>query len=112
MVNFVSYKNNKKLYSLELLFMFLKEYTHKLKSQNIKITKLHHEFINKDWYDKATKKYISGKMVLNNPHKYKKDYDRIKKADLRYPIVIYDKNYWIIDGRHRLAKSYMQGKKI
>ena len=49
MVNFVSYKNNKKLYSLELLFMFLKEYTHKLKSQNIKITKLHHEFINKDW---------------------------------------------------------------
>lgn len=49
--------------------------------------------------------------IINNPKKYKYDYNKILRADLRYPILIRrDKNY-IIDGLHRLGKAYLQNKK-
>ena len=50
--------------------------------------------------------------VIKNPKnkKYKDDNNRIKKANLNYPIMIDDKNN-IIDGVHRLSKAYSQNKK-
>lgn len=47
--------------------------------------------------------------VVMNPKKYKHDMDRIKKADLSYPIIVSD--VYIIDGYHRIAKAYLEKKK-
>lgn len=47
--------------------------------------------------------------VINNPKKYKDEMERIEKSNLKYPIIISGNN--IIDGVHRLAKSYLNNKK-
>jgi hypothetical protein len=50
--------------------------------------------------------------VVNNMHlkKYKEDAEKIKKADLRYPVIVTGKHK-IVDGYHRVAKAYLEGKK-
>lgn len=42
--------------------------------------------------------------------KYQENAERIKAADLSYPIIVTEKHV-IIDGYHRLAKAYLEGKK-
>ncbi|MDD2935156.1 MAG: ParB N-terminal domain-containing protein [Candidatus Pacebacteria bacterium] len=51
--------------------------------------------------------------VIENPEKYKREYDRTMKADLSHPIdIMENKGRWLIlDGLHRLMKSFILGKK-
>jgi len=53
---------------------------------------------------------ISVNDVLNNPKKYKDDYNRINKANLKYPIIMDIKGN-IFDGVHRYIKSKLLNKK-
>ena len=46
--------------------------------------------------------------VLKNPDKYPEDIEIINSVDLSYPILEYKDN--IIDGNHRLAKAFLDGK--
>lgn len=50
--------------------------------------------------------------VINNlgAKKYKEDAEKIEKADLAYPVIVTGKHK-IIDGYHRVAKAYLEGKK-
>jgi len=54
--------------------------------------------------------------VINNMGKYKDHGSRIKNADTSYPLDILKNpktNKWtLLDGLHRLAKLYMEGKKV
>lgn len=43
--------------------------------------------------------------VFNNPSFYEYDVNKIKNADLKYPIIIHNGN--IVDGMHRLSKAYL-----
>ena len=45
--------------------------------------------------------------IINNPDKYKEEYERTMKADLNYPIdIMKNKGRWLIlDGLHRLMKA-------
>lgn len=54
---------------------------------------------------------VSPKTVLENMNlkKYSEDAKRIKNADLSYPIILHKNK--IVDGYHRLAKAYLEGKK-
>ncbi|MEK6847126.1 MAG: hypothetical protein AABY16_03080 [Nanoarchaeota archaeon] len=47
--------------------------------------------------------------IINNPKKYKEEYERTMKADLKYPIdIMENKGRWLIlDGLHRLMKAYI-----
>ena len=69
----------------------------------------------KGWGDPAKKIHYSPFDVIKNlkNKKYKKEIDRINNADLRYPIIIEKNknNYYIVDGIHRLTKSYLDNKK-
>jgi disulfide oxidoreductase YuzD len=42
--------------------------------------------------------------------KYKEDAEQIQKADLAYPVIVTGKHK-IVDGYHRVAKAYLEGKK-
>jgi len=55
------------------------------------------------------KTFYSPLDVINNPKKYRDEYNKINEANLNYPIII-DK-YNIIDGVHRLTKAYLLGEK-
>jgi len=55
---------------------------------------------------------LTPKEVIQNPEKYKEEYERTMKADLKYPIdIMQNKGKWLIlDGLHRLMKSFIQGQ--
>jgi disulfide oxidoreductase YuzD len=66
----------------------------------------------KGWGDPIKKIKYSPQEVLDNPKKYKDDYQRIMNADLKYPIII-TKDGTVVDGVHRIVKaSYLQKKQI
>lgn len=51
--------------------------------------------------------------VINDPKKWKKDYDRAMASDLKYPLdIMFWKNNWLLlDGLHRLVKANVLGIK-
>jgi len=99
---------NNKTYSIDMLFAYINIF----KPHSIKINV--NDYLNfleyKTWWVDSKKKIsISPKDVIDNPIKYKSQYERIKNANINYPIIIANNN--IIDGYHRLAKAHMQNKK-
>ena len=51
--------------------------------------------------------------IINNPKKYRKEYNRALKADMSFPIdIMRNKGRWLIlDGLHRLMKAEILGMK-
>lgn len=100
-----TFSDNDYVYSVDMMFAYLKE-------NEYPVTKLKvDEYIDTleypGWGDPANKVYYSAFDVINSPMKYQDDYKRILKADLSYPIIISDQGF-IVDGVHRLAKSYLE----
>lgn len=54
--------------------------------------------------------FVTPNQVLNDPSISIEHYNRILQANLKYPILV-DVHYDVLDGLHRLAKAYKQGKK-
>ena len=57
---------------------------------------------------------LAPREVVNNPEKYKEEYERVLNADLKYPLdVMFWRGRWLfLDGLHRFVKAYLQGEKI
>lgn len=102
-----TYSTNGKIYSVDMMIAYVSIFKPEYKKVDLK------DFINvidyKGWGDPITKKMYSPSDVINNKRNYKKEYERIKSANLNYPIII--SNDQIIDGVHRYIKAYMSGKK-
>lgn len=56
---------------------------------------------------------LKSKEIIDNPHKYKEEYERAMNCDLKYPIdIMMNKGRWLIlDGLHRLMKAKIMGMK-
>ncbi|HED37624.1 MAG TPA: hypothetical protein ENI76_05190 [Ignavibacteria bacterium] len=56
---------------------------------------------------------LTSREVLENPDKYKDEYNRTMNTDLAYPIdIMENKGRWLIlDGLHRLMKAHSLGMK-
>ena len=106
-----TYSNGKKIYSIDLMFSYINIFKPKYKS--IVITKLLHMLNEKCWgneYNKD-KRYSPLDVIKDKKNKkYKNEINRIKNSNLKYPIIITDKND-VVDGMHRLAKAFLQNKK-
>jgi disulfide oxidoreductase YuzD len=76
------------------------------KHTNIDVENLKHVLSYKGWGD--GKISYSANDVLSNPSKYKDEMKRIKDANLKYPIILYDGD--IVDGVHRLCKTILENK--
>lgn len=99
-----TYSDGDKIYLVDLMIAYVnstdcptitidtKDYLHHLKS--------------KCWR-KYGKKY-SPIEVLNDPSHYDHDMEKIRNAELKYPIILHNDN--IVDGMHRLSKAYLQKK--
>lgn len=94
-----TYTDNKYIYSVDLMFQYIKTIT----SNEIKIKKLLPQLKINDWGD------LSPYEIILDKNKSMEHYNRIIKSDLRYPIIINEK-YKIIDGMHRLAKAFLNNK--
>jgi len=104
--------NGKKIYSIDMMIAYIDIFSPKYETVNMSEME---SYLNaKIWYDSEKKIYYSPKDVLNHP---KKDTDkflqhhmtRITNSNLKFPISIYKNE--IIDGYHRLTKSYILNKK-
>ena len=86
------------------------------KMHKIKLNDVKHWIYHTPWSYECNGKehFLSIYQVLLLPSKYKQHMDRIKKTNLKYPIVVmkdkYDKNGIILDGNHRFAKAILQNK--
>lgn len=60
------------------------------------------------WHDGGVYN-LKSRDIIEKPQKYKDEYNRTMKADLRHPIdVMENKRRWLIlDGLHRLMKAYI-----
>ena len=86
----------KNVYSVDLMHAYINIFKPKINKINIK--DIIYDMDVKGW-DNNT----SVNDVLKNPRKYKDDYDRIIKANLKYPIIM-DTKLNIYDGVHRNFK--------
>lgn len=103
-----TYSDSRYIYSVDMMFVYLNIV--KPKAVTIKIDKiLLHQLEHKGWGDPEKNIHYSPHDVLKKPKKYVDDYNKILDADLKYPIIMYNGN--IVDGIHRLTKSYLQEKK-
>ena len=62
------------------------------------------------WHSSSQKYTITPNQVFQKPGKYKEQYERVMKSDLKHPIDIMKnkKKLWeILDGLHRLAKAHL-----
>lgn len=96
--------SGKTVYSVDLMIAYINIF--KPKAQVIKLSDIHMDFNAKGWGESD----ISVNDVLANKKKYITDYNRIKSANLSYPIIINSK-YEIHDGVHRYVKAMMLKKK-
>ena len=103
-----TYSEDKKIYLVDLMFMYV-NYKNII-SKKIKTHKLFSLLKYKCWVN-YNNKMISPIEIFKNKDLSLKHYKRIQKADLRYPIMISTSSNWIVDGMHRLSKSYLHKKK-
>lgn len=56
---------------------------------------------------------LTPNQVLSDPERYKAEFDRTMKSDLKYPLdIMFWKNSWLLlDGLHRLVKAKQLGMK-
>ena len=106
--------DGKYIYSVDLMFLYVNQ--PKIHSVKIRTSKILKDLKSIGWGDPLNhRKRFSAKDVLKHPEKYPEHYERIIKADLRYPVIIdgrKDKTHYfnIIDGVHRLSKAFMKKK--
>lgn len=104
MPNLKTYHNNKNIFSVDMMLSYVNIFGHPKEKLPIDvfISQLE-ENVWGDW---------SPMDVINKLHlkKYKDDAERIEKANLSNPVIVTGKHK-IVDGYHRVAKAYLEGKK-
>jgi hypothetical protein len=90
-------------YSIELMI----EYINETKPPKMKIS-IKDLLFNLNW--DSLENNVKPIDIVKNIKNYKKESERIKRADIKYPIII-DSNYNIIDGVHRYMKHILENKR-
>jgi disulfide oxidoreductase YuzD len=99
-----TYSDGDKIYLVDLMIAYVNIVDYP--STNVETDDYLRQLNSKCWR-RCGKKY-SPIDVLKNPLNHDHDMDKIKNAELKYPIIIHNDN--IIDGMHRLSKAYLQRK--
>ena len=58
------------------------------------------------WLRRDTRNFSSAKGIVSL---YLDDFDRIRNADMKYPIILMSNGVFIMDGMHRLMKAWLSG---
>lgn len=99
-----TFSDKRYIYSVDMMISYIR--LNEPTSTKIDVDDLLHNLKIDNWGNPFKKKYYSPLTVIRNPKRYKKQYYKIKNAELSFPIIISPKMS-IIDGVHRLSKSYL-----
>ena len=58
------------------------------------------------WLRRDTPRFSESKGIVSL---YLDDFDRIRNADMKYPIILMSNGVFIMDGMHRLMKAWLSG---
>lgn len=94
------------VYSVDLMFSYVNIYKPTPVMMDMK--DIEYNLYYTVWNDEKGNKYKPIDVILA-PKKYKYDMDKIKNADLSYPIIVH--NGEVIDGFHRLTAAKIADKK-
>lgn len=103
MPNFRTYHDGVAIYSVDMMIAYSN--THKHRIDSIPLSEFEEQLNLPVWGDWSPQEVLA-KPTLK---KYKDDLQRIKEADLSYPILVSHTGA-IMDGFHRVAKAVLQGK--
>ncbi len=105
-----TYSNDNNIYSVDMMFAYISIFKPKSESISIDDTMLN-TLKYKGWGNPRKGDIYSAMDVIKNykKKKYQMEIQRIVDADLKYPIIMYDK--YIVDGVHRLTKAHLAGDK-
>lgn len=101
MPNFKTYSDEKYIYSVDMMMVYVN--THKVPVEKVSLEENLWQLEQNVWGD------YSPSDILKHPErkKYTENIQRMKEADLSYPIFMTSK-YQIIDGYHRFLKAFQQ----
>lgn len=104
-----TFSDGKKIYSVDMMFAYINLFNPNI--TYLDTEKFKNTLLYKGWGDPIKKIKYSPADVLKNPKKkeYENDIQRIKNADLKYPIIVF--NNHIVDGVHRYVKTIQEKKK-
>lgn len=100
------YSKGDKIYSVDMMISYIRN--KKPFDVHVKVSDLLYNLTNNTWGDPSKGIRYSPMSIIRDNSKSPKDVERIKKSDLTYPIIISEDSI-VIDGLHRLAKSYIEG---
>jgi hypothetical protein len=102
-----TFSDGKNIYCVDMMHAFINIFKPKITRLNVSDLVIQLEM--SSWGNPLDKNFYSPLDVLDNPEMYSKDMQRINRANLSYPIIIYDGD--IVDGLHRLTKAKLINKK-
>jgi hypothetical protein len=103
-----SYADDKYIYSVDMIFVWLRR--NPVKPKRVKVSELEHVLKEGRWGEDPNGILATPMDVLGNPDKYPDQAKRIHDANLRYPIIM-DYRGRVVDGIHRVTKAHLEGKK-
>jgi len=99
-----TWRDDKNIYSVDMMFAYLNSSNHPV--IKVSLEELVPQLSENVWGDWSPMTVL-GKM---DTKKYAENAERIRKADLSYPVIVTGKHR-IVDGFHRVARAYLEGKK-
>ncbi len=99
-------RNKKKIYSVDMMIAYVN--LNKPICVNVLVKDLQSQLNEPFWGDHFKNELYSPSSVLKNPNSNKKEYNKILKSDLSYPIIIFEEDGKIIDGAHRACKCILE----
>jgi len=104
MPNLKTWHDYKNIYSVDMMFAYLNSVKHPV--SKLSVESLLPQLSVKVWGDWSPMDVLE-KMEMK---KYQANAKRIRDANMSYPIIVTG-SHTIVDGYHRVAKAYMEGKK-
>ena len=82
--------------------------------EEMNISELEWHFDTPFWWTKGGYYDLNPREVIGNPEKWRNEYGRTMKSDLKYPldIMFWRERWLLLDGLHRLVKAYILGNKV
>lgn len=104
MPNLKTWHDYKNIYSVDMMFAYLNSVKHPI--LKLPVDSFVPQLSVKAWGDWSPMEVLE-KMETK---KYQANAKRIREANMSYPIIVTG-SHTIVDGYHRVAKAYMEGKK-
>jgi hypothetical protein len=100
-----TYTTKSKIYSVDLMIAYIR--IAKPKPKKVLVSSLDHCLTYESWATEDGKMKYSANDVIDDKKNpiYTKEIEKIKKADMSYPIIIH--SGYVVDGLHRLVKAKM-----